>query len=221
MTAIRGIYSRGAEIFEPGNKPEVAGVFIYAKMTARPLNTPLRVASVRTMDPTRKPALFEQMVIPHLNAAYNLSRWLTRNGQDAEDIVQQAYLKAFRSFETFQGNDVSEARAWLLTIVRNTCYTWLRKKGEEPLTEFDEQVHQAGDRPPDAEAILVNRAKLRSLQGCIEALPAEFRETIVLRELEELSYKEISAIVRVPVGTVMSRLARARTRLQGCMESAK
>jgi RNA polymerase sigma factor (sigma-70 family) len=190
-------------------------------MTARALNAPLRAANVRTMDPARKLALFEQTVIPHLNAAYNLSRWLTRNNQDAEDIVQQSYLKAFRSFETFQGNDIDEARAWLLTIVRNTCFTWLRKRGEDTLTEFDEQLHSSGELTTDGESILLNRAALSSLRGCVEALPAEFREAIVLRELEELSYKEISAIVRVPVGTVMSRLARARKRLQGCMEGAQ
>jgi RNA polymerase sigma factor (sigma-70 family) len=189
-------------------------------MTARALSALPRVTNVRTMDPARKIALFEQTVIPHLNAAYNLSRWLTRDSQDAEDIVQQSYLKAFRSFETFQGNNIDEARAWLLTVVRNTCFTWLRKKGDLPLTEFDEQMHSAGELTPDGESILLNRAALSSLKGCVEALPTEFREVIVLRELQELSYKEISGIVRVPVGTVMSRLARARKRLQGCMEGA-
>jgi RNA polymerase sigma-70 factor (ECF subfamily) len=190
-------------------------------MTARALNAPLRLTTVRTMDPARKLALFEQTVVPHLNAAYNLSRWLTRNSQDAEDIVQQSYLKAFSSFETFHGNGVDEARAWLLTIVRNTCFTWLRKEGTKPLTEFDEQMHSPDDLAADGESILLNRAALSSLQGCIEELRPEFREALVLRELEELSYKEISDIVRVPVGTIMSRLARARKRLQGCMELAK
>jgi RNA polymerase sigma factor (sigma-70 family) len=190
-------------------------------MTARALNAPPRLTTVRTMDPARKLALFEQTVIPHLNAAYNLSRWLTRNSQDAEDVVQQSYLKAFSSFETFHGNGVDEARAWLLTVVRNTCFTWLRKKGTQPLTEFDEQLHSPDDLTPDGESILLNRAALSSLNGCLEALQPEFREAIVLRELEELSYKEISEIVRVPVGTVMSRLARARKRLQGCMGIAQ
>ncbi len=194
---------------------------IYARMTARVPNAPLRLTNVRTMDPARKLALFEQTVLPHLNSAWNLSRWLTRNGQDAEDIVQQSFLKAFDSFETFQGNGIDEARAWVLTVVRNTCFTWLRKKGEQPLVEFDEQLHSLGDPTADGESILLNRAALNSLKGCIEGLPAEFREAIVLRELEELSYKEISDIARVPVGTVMSRLARARKRLQGCMKAAK
>jgi RNA polymerase sigma-70 factor (ECF subfamily) len=173
------------------------------------------------MNPAQKLALFEQTVIPHLNAAYNLSRWLTRNSQDAADIVQQSYLKAFSSFETFQGNGVDEARGWLLTVVRNTCFTWLRKQGPQPLTEFDEQMHSPDDLTADGESILLNRAALSSLNGCLEALQPEFREAIVLRELEELSYKAISEIVRVPVGTVMSRLARARKRLQGCMGSAQ
>ena len=169
------------------------------------------------MDPDRKLALFEQNVMPHLHAAYNLARWLTRNDHDAEDVVQEAYLRAFRSFETFQGVD---GRAWLLAVVRNTCFTWLRKKGGHPIQEFDEQARSAADPSPDAESILLNQAALGSLNDCLEALPVEFREVIVLRELEELSYKEISDIARVPVGTVMSRLARGRKRLQECLAGA-
>jgi RNA polymerase sigma factor (sigma-70 family) len=169
------------------------------------------------MDPARKLALFEQLVMPHLDAAHNLARWLTRNGPDAEDLVQEAYLRAFRSFETFQGGD---ARTWLLTVVRNTCFTWLKKKGGRPVIEFNEQAHSVADETPDAESVLLNQAALGSLQGCLEALPPEFREAIVLRELEELSYKEISDIAQVPVGTVMSRLARGRKRLQQCVTGA-
>jgi RNA polymerase sigma-70 factor (ECF subfamily) len=142
---------------------------------------------------------------------------LTRNDHDAEDVVQEAYLRAFRSFETFQGVD---GRAWLLAVVRNTCFTWLRKKGGHPIQEFDEKVHSAADPSPDAESILLNQAALGSLNDCLEALPVEFRAVIVLRELEELSYKEISDIARVPVGTVMSRLARGRKRLQECLAGA-
>ncbi len=172
------------------------------------------------MDRSSKLARFEQTVVPHLNAAYNLSRWLTRNSEDADDLVQESYLKAFRSFETFQGTGVNEARAWLLAVVRNTCLTWLRKKGSQPFTEFNEEVHSGGEETQDAESVLLNRAALSSLKGCIENLPLEFRETIILREIEELSYKEISGIVRAPIGTVMSRLARARKRLQECMSGA-
>jgi RNA polymerase sigma-70 factor (ECF subfamily) len=169
------------------------------------------------MNPAGKLALFEQNVIPHLNAAYNLARWLTRNSSDAEDLVQEACLRAFRSFDTFQGQD---GRAWLLAVVRNTCFTWLRKKGEQLSVEFDEQMHGGAGQSLDAETILLNQAALGSLKDCVEALPLEFREAIVLRELEELSYKEISEIARVPVGTVMSRLARARKRLQECLTGA-
>jgi len=169
------------------------------------------------MDPAGKLALFEQSVMPHLNAAYNLARWLTRSGPDAEDLVQEACLRAFRSFETFEGQD---ARTWLLAVVRNTCFTWLKKKGGQPTIEFDEQMHSVADESASAESVLLNQAALGSLNDCLEALPLEFREAIVLRELEELSYKEISDIARVPIGTVMSRLARARKRLQQCLEGA-
>ncbi|HEV1283833.1 MAG TPA: sigma-70 family RNA polymerase sigma factor [Bryobacteraceae bacterium] len=169
------------------------------------------------MDPARRLALFEQSIIPHLTAAYNLARWLTRNADDAEDLVQEAYLRAFRSFETFGGTD---AKAWLLTVVRNTCFTWLKKKGGQPAVEFDEQVHSGGEESTNVETVLLNQAALGSLNDCLEALPLEFREAIVLRELEELSYKEISEIARVPVGTVMSRLARGRKRLQKCLGGA-
>lgn len=167
------------------------------------------------MEPARKQALFEQIVMPHLNAAYNLARWLTRNGDDAEDIVQEAFLRAFRSFETLQGQD---ARAWLLAVVRNTCLTWLKKKGGAAAVEFDEQMHGAADDTPSAESVLLHEAALGSLHGCLEGLPVEFREVIILRELEELSYKEISDIARVPIGTVMSRLARGRKRLRQCLD---
>lgn len=169
------------------------------------------------MDPARKLALFEQTVIPHLNAAFNLARWLTRNGPDAEDMVQEAYLRAFRAFETFQGQD---AKAWLLTVVRNTCFTLLKKKADQSTIEFDERMHSAADESPNAESALLNQAALGGLQDCLDALPLEFREVIILRELEELSYKEISDIARVPIGTVMSRLARARKRLQQCLSGA-
>lgn len=169
------------------------------------------------MDPARKQALFEQTVMPHLNAAYNLARWLTRNGDDAEDLVQEAFLRAFRSFETLETQD---GRAWLLAVVRNTCFTWLKKKGERTAVEFDERVHGAADETPNAESVLLKDAALGSLQGCLEGLPVEFREVIVMRELEELSYKDIADIARVPMGTVMSRLARGRKKLQQCLEGA-
>jgi RNA polymerase sigma factor (sigma-70 family) len=182
-------------------------------LTAVPeVTTTEKIAMEPIVGTARKQALFEQTVMPHLNAAYNLARWLTRNPDDAEDLVQEAFLRAFRAFGTFEGKD---GRAWLLAVVRNTCFTWLKKKGELTAVEFDEQVHGAADE--NAETVLLNEAALGSLHGCLEGLPLEFREVIILRELEELSYKEISDIARVPIGTVMSRLARGRKRLQECL----
>ena len=158
---------------------------------------------------------FKEFVLPHLDAAYNLARWLVRNGTDAEDLVQEAYLRAWKGFSGFRGSD---GRGWLLTIVRNTCYTWLRaNRRQELAVEFDEGVHSGvgGDGElPEAERLVAESAGRQTLEKALQELPAEFREVIVLRELEELSYKEISEIAGVPVGTVMSRLARARSRLQ-------
>jgi RNA polymerase sigma-70 factor (ECF subfamily) len=158
---------------------------------------------------------FAEVILPHLDAAYNLARWLVRNGTDAEDLVQEAYLRAWKGFSGFRGVD---GRGWLLTIVRNTCYTWLRtNRRHELAVEFDERVHSGDVVTPEAERVLVESAGRETLEKALQELPAEFREVIVLRELEELSYKEISEIAGVPVGTVMSRLARARSRLQLCL----
>ena len=164
-------------------------------------------------------AQFERVVLPHLDAAYNLARWLTRNDHDAEDVTQEACIRAFRFFDSFHGGN---SRTWLLTIVRHTCYSWLEKhRAEKSTMVFDEQLHSlggndAGGVSPCAtpETLLLQNADLRQLGQCLEALPLEFRETVILRELEGLSYKEISAITEVPVGTVMSRLARGRNLLQ-------
>ena len=155
---------------------------------------------------------FEQTVMPHLDAAYNLARWLTRNEHDAEDAVQEAYLRGFRSFGGFHGTD---GRGWLLTIVRNTCYTWLRRNRAEQLsTPFDEEIHCEEAASPNPEELLLRNADRQRLQDALEELPVEFREALVLREIEGLSYKEIANVSGVPVGTVMSRLARARDRLK-------
>lgn len=154
---------------------------------------------------------FEQAILPHLDAAYNLARWLTRNEHDAQDVVQEAYLRAFRFFGGFHG---SNARAWLLTIVRNTCYTWLRHNRSPELSDdFDEAVRAKESDEPDPETQQVLKAQTELVNSAIEQLPIEFREVMVLRELEELSYKEIVAVTGIPIGTVMSRLARARKRL--------
>ena len=153
---------------------------------------------------------FEQIVLPHLDAAYNLARWLTRNDTDAEDVAQEAILRAFKFFGGFHGGN---SRAWLLTIVRNTCYTWLQQnRATELTTPFDEEIHSVEEANP--ETVLLERADRQMLKKALEELPLEFREAVILRELEGLSYKDIASIVDVPVGTVMSRLARARKLLQ-------
>lgn len=168
------------------------------------------------MDGSTKLALFEQTILPHLNSAYNLARWLTRNDDDAQDVVQEAYLRAFRFFDGFKGGD---GKAWLLAIVRNTCLTWRRReRGNVTTLPFDEMAH-GSDRAASAEAGLVEEARLGTLRNCIESLPLEYREVIIMRELEELSYREIADTASVPIGTVMSRLARARKRLQECVTS--
>ena len=162
------------------------------------------------MQEQNKLTRFEQIVLPHLDAAYNLARWLTRNDADAEDVAQEAVLRAFKFFGGFHGGD---SRAWLLTIVRNTCYTWLQQnRALELTTPFNEEIHSVEGANP--ETILVEGADRQLLKQALEELPVEFREVVILRELEGLSYKEIANIVDVPVGTVMSRLARARKRLQ-------
>jgi len=155
-------------------------------------------------------AQFEQTVLAHLDAAYNLARWLTRDDRDAEDVVQEAYLRAFQFFDGFHGGN---SRAWLLTIVRHTCYTWLRKNRAHESVVFDEELDFV-ESSVSAEELVLQNTDRQLLRHALEELPVEFREVIVLRELEGLSYKEIASIVDVPLGTVMSRLARARQRLQ-------
>ena len=153
---------------------------------------------------------FEQLVLPHLDAAFNLARWLLRGRADAEDVAQESMLRAFRFFRGFHGGD---ARAWLLQIVRNTCYTWLEKNRSVDLTtEFNEELHPQPSVSPETLAIAGDNRE--RLTRALEALPVRFREVLILRELEGCSYKEIAAITSIPIGTVMSALARARQRLQ-------
>jgi RNA polymerase sigma-70 factor (ECF subfamily) len=155
---------------------------------------------------------FEKALLPHLDAAYNLARWLTRDDHDAEDLVQAAYLRALKFFGGFHG---SNSRAWLLTIVRNAYYTTLEQKGARgSATAFDEEIHGAASNGLDPENQVLREEERQSVRRAVEELPVELREVVVLRELEDLSYKEIAAIAEVPIGTVMSRLARARKRLQ-------
>ena len=162
--------------------------------------------------PEQTVARFEQVVLPHMDAAYNLARWLTRNDHDAEDLVQESYLRAFKFFGSFQG---ANARGWLLTIVRNTCYTWFREnRPQELTTSFDENIHATEADPFDPEKLLLQSESGQLIKQAMEELPLEFREVLTLRELEGLSYKEIAVIAGIPPGTVMSRLARARSRLK-------
>jgi RNA polymerase sigma factor (sigma-70 family) len=149
--------------------------------------------------------------LPHLDAAYNLARWLMRNEHDAEDAVQEAYLKAFRHQAGFRGDD---GRAWLLAIVRNTCYDRLKQSGVRDNSAFDERIHSVGQSSANPETSLLHKEKTELLREALRALSPEYREVLVLRELEELSYVEIASISKIPIGTVMSRLSRARKQLQ-------
>jgi len=155
---------------------------------------------------------FEEAMLPHLDAAHNLAKWLLRNEQDAQDVVQEAYLRAFRSFSGFHGTN---GRAWLLTIVRNTSYTLLKKSHAVDLTtNFDEEIHATGYESVSPATALEHSEDAQLIREAMDALRAEFREILVLRHQEGLSYKEIAKIAQIPPGTVMSRLARARAKLK-------
>ena len=155
-------------------------------------------------------ARFEELVMPHLDAAYNLARWLAGNDHDAEDIAQEACMRAFRFCGGFRGGN---SRSWLLTIVRNTAYTWLKKnRSKNFISIADDELEKIED--PAEPAAALHHADAGVLRTALEELPLEFREALVLRELEGFSYKEIADVADVPVGTVMSRLARARRHLQ-------
>ena len=159
---------------------------------------------------------FEQLVLPHLDSAANLARWLLRNQADSEDVVQEAMLRAYRFFEQFRGAD---ARAWVLQIVRNSCYTWLEKNRPAELTvEFDEKLHE--HPAPNPETLVTRADERQRLMAALEKLPPRSREVLVLRELEGCSYKEIGEIAGIPIGTVMSTLSRARERLERVLTSA-
>ncbi len=151
-------------------------------------------------------------MLPHLDAAYNLARWLLRNEHDARDCVQEAYLRAFKAYTQFRGGD---GKAWLLTIVRNVCYSRLRRERRQAVPEeFDEQQHAPVNEAAEAAARLRKELNTERLRAGLAALPEEMREVIVLHEIEGLAYKEIAGVAGIPLGTVMSRLARARLRLQ-------
>jgi RNA polymerase sigma-70 factor, ECF subfamily len=165
----------------------------------------------------RQRSRFETVALPHLDAAYSLARWLTRNDADAADVVQEAYLRAFRYFDSYRDGD---AKSWLLRIVRRTYYSWLERNRPaeviplETAADLDEAVAAAPEGAGDTEALVLSRSDLRRLDRLIELLPVPLREAIVLRELHELGYREIAEVTGVPIGTVMSRLHRARSALR-------
>jgi RNA polymerase sigma-70 factor (ECF subfamily) len=162
------------------------------------------------LNPSQR-ARFEEAVLPRLDSAYNLARWLTGNDHDAEDVVQEAYLRAMKYFDGFRGGD---ARPWLLAIVRRVCYDSLQRTAAHALTVFNEELHSDLADSLDPAQLLLRQEDREMLRQALDELPVEFREVLVLRELEGMSYKEIGAIANLPPGTVMSRLARARDRLR-------
>ena len=164
------------------------------------------------------PRGFEEVVLPHLDAAFNYARWLTKSDADAEDVVQDAAVRALRFFSSLRNDD---ARAWLLTIVRNTWYARFSKIGvADRHAVLDDMKDERPDEQLDPEALVIQRQSTERVQRAIGELPVDFREVIILRELEGLSYKEIAAVIGAPIGTVMSRLARARERLLAVLEPA-
>jgi RNA polymerase sigma-70 factor (ECF subfamily) len=173
-------------------------------------NRPETASPERRLSP-QETERFRECVLPYLDAAYNLARYLLRDPHEAEDAVQESFLRAIRHFDGFRGVD---GRAWLLSIVRNTCFTQLRRRrpgGER--VEFDEEIHSTQEEDSGPEADLSSAITTESLREGLNRLAVEYREVVVLRELEGLSYKEIAHVAGVPIGTVMSRLARGRKQL--------
>ena len=159
---------------------------------------------------------FDETVLPHLDAAYNYARWLTRNDADAEDVVQDACVRAMRFFESLREDD---ARAWLLAIVRNAWYSRVARRAPELQSiQMSELAHEPSDSALDSEALLLQQEAVARVRDALDELPVDFREVIVLRELEGFSYKEIATVISAPIGTVMSRLARARERLSAVLQ---
>jgi RNA polymerase sigma-70 factor (ECF subfamily) len=159
---------------------------------------------------------FDAVVVPHLDAAFRLARWLMRDEHDAEDVVQEASLRAFRYFRTFVGGD---GRAWFLRIVRNTCYGWRRHGYQAPTDPFDEAQHSSARPQSDPETLLLRSDDATSIARALSSLPDHFHQLLVLRELEGLSYRELSDVIGIPIGTVMSRLSRAREALRGALNT--
>ena len=167
--------------------------------------------------PATAPAIgesFDQIVLPHLDAAYRLARWLMRNEADAEDVVQEAALRALRYFRTFTGGN---GRAWFLRIVRNTCSGWRGHSFQAATDPFDEEQHSGAQPAFDPETLLLHTADVTLIERALTNLPDRFRELVVLRELEGLSYRELADVMDIPIGTVMSGLSRARQALRGAL----
>lgn len=155
--------------------------------------------------------LFETLILSQLDAAYTLARYLLRNEHDAQDVVQDAALRAFRSFHQLRDGD---ARAWFMAIVRNCCFTWQRRhRSDRKAVPFEDHIEKVVDDSPATDALAIARSEREAIERALAHLPLEFREVIVLREIEGMSYSQIAAVVGAPIGTVMSRLSRARRRL--------
>jgi RNA polymerase sigma-70 factor (ECF subfamily) len=159
---------------------------------------------------------FEDRISPHLNSAYNLAKWMTHNHEDAEDIVQEAFVRAFSAIESLRGDD---AKPWLLAIVRNTCLTRLKRERRATTIALEDQLEELSEASPDPEETLLISSNHQQVRNALEQLPADFREVIVLREMEGLTYREIAMTIRVPIGTVMSRLSRGRDWLRRLLSS--
>jgi RNA polymerase sigma-70 factor (ECF subfamily) len=159
---------------------------------------------------------FDEVVLPHLDAAHRLARWLMRNEHDAEDVVQEASLRAFRYFRTFTGGN---GRVWFLRIVRNTCYGWRGQGGQAPTDPFDEEQHSSALPASDPETLLLQTDDIALIERAMSALPDRFRELLVLRELEGLSYRELADVLAIPIGTVMSSLSRARHAMRSAVNN--
>jgi RNA polymerase sigma-70 factor (ECF subfamily) len=174
-------------------------------------SAPKRPAAALGMDES-----YDTVVVPHLDAAYRLVRWLMRDEHDVEDVVQEASLRAFRYFRTFVGGD---GRAWFLRIVRNTCYGWRRHGYQAPTDSFDEEQHSSARPQSDPETLLLQTDDAALIARALSSLPDRFHQLLVLREFEGLSYRELSEVIGIPMGTVMSRLSRARAALRTALDA--
>jgi RNA polymerase sigma-70 factor, ECF subfamily len=215
LTRSRDFYSTAVAILKTAQSWRVSDGI--SALGDRSTSTPGKKMRQTEQDTTQghELASFEETMLPHLDAAHNLATWLLRNEQDAEDVVQEAYLRAFKSFNGFRG---SNGRPWLLTIVRNTYYTFLKKNRAADLTTpFDDEIHAIGHESASPATILERAEDAELIREAMDALPAELREILALRHQEGFSYQEIADITQIPPGTVMSRLARARTKLKGCL----